>query len=711
MIRIPPHWQAEIDAGTEFGLKAKASLESAALKAETGPQRTAGPQRRSCSTKRGKCTDCSNAGTLLMEAIQADTGQAVSCGSCKAYLLSLDRMSSHDHAAIVQKLYAEIAWPQSWRATHGDKDGQRKRIGEIVSGVLAVAATTCKVARPAGVPGVRASRNPYGGSWLRKQLQRIESLKQAAIDFWQDGMELATKEQQQSRLSVCRSCPLFNDGWCDKDRGGCGCNLELKVKARAAFCPAQKWHAHGDNYRPLTSPTRNLLFHIFPRLGAEWNWHKHIERIREHQHLFNGKICIGVVTGPGLASHEEVQRLMGGIRVTDWVLRENSKLGETVTMTELLRLVQTDDPNTITFRGHCKGVTHSKDGIEQAWAEMMWAACVDIESVEDALASHEMAGPLKCHEPLVPKKNSNWFFAGSFYWFRNREIFQRQWDYTGQNRWVIEAWPEIVCQSDKAACLFFDQMDRQILRHWETIQAEYKIWKAAREVTIPVFVNVFNRLTTTRNLCEQLAAMPNVRVVIVDNASTYPPLLDWYAECPHEVVRLESNMGHHAPWLSGTVSRIATNGHYCVTDCDLDLEGVPLDLMDVLRAPLVSCVAGVCGVKKSGISLRIDDLPEWQSEVVNWEKRFWEKPIGGRYYQAIIDTTLCMYSASLLHRHAMTIGGIKTVRSAMPYTARHMPWYLDCENLDKENQQYFETANQSNSWKPQGKALASRFAH
>ena len=147
MIRIPPHWQAEIDAGTEFGLRAKASLEAAALKSETGPQRTAGPQRRSCGTKRGKCTDCSNAGTLMMEAVQADTGQPITCGSCKAYLLSLDRMSSHDHAAIVQKLYAEIAWPQSWRATHGDKDGQRKRISGIVSGVLAAATTTCKTPR------------------------------------------------------------------------------------------------------------------------------------------------------------------------------------------------------------------------------------------------------------------------------------------------------------------------------------------------------------------------------------------------------------------------------------------------------------------------------------------------------------------------------------------------------------------------------------
>jgi hypothetical protein len=227
---------------------------------------------------------------------------------------------------------------------------------------------------------------------------------------------------------------------------------------------------------------------------------------------------------------------------------------------------------------------------------------------------------------------------------------------------------------------------------------------------IPVIVNVFNRLTTTRKLCAQLAAMPDVEVIIVDNASTWEPLLEWYKEGCYEVVRLTQNIGHHAPWLSGTVSRFSHWRHYCVTDCDLDLEGVPLDLMDVLRAPLVSCMRGLCGVQKSGVSLRIDDLPEWQSDVVNWERRFWSRPVGGRYYQAPIDTTLCMYASVLPHRRAMSVGGIKTVRSAQPYTARHVPWYLDCENLDEENANYFRTASQANSWKPAGRALVSRFA-
>jgi hypothetical protein len=316
-------------------------------------------------------------------------------------------------------------------------------------------------------------------SWVQRQAERLANLKQSAIDFWQDGMTLASEGQQRQRLNICKACPIYSDGWCDQDKGGCGCNVAMKVKARAAYCPAQKWHAHTDNYRPLVNPTRNLIFHIYPKLGAEWNWHKHIERICEYQYLFNGKICIGVVTGPGLASHAEVQQLMQGIRVTNWVLAKNAKVAETVTMLELLRLVKTDDPNTITLRGHCKGVTHRVDGIEQPWADIMWQACVDMPAVEDALASHVVAGALKCHEPLVPNQQLFWFFAGSFYWFRS-DVFSRQWDTIRQNRWWIEAWPEHVAKNEEAACLFYDRMDRDIVSDWQTILTEYEFWKAAR---------------------------------------------------------------------------------------------------------------------------------------------------------------------------------------------------------------------------------------
>lgn len=223
---------------------------------------------------------------------------------------------------------------------------------------------------------------------------------------------------------------------------------------------------------------------------------------------------------------------------------------------------------------------------------------------------------------------------------------------------------------------------------------------------IPVYVNTFNRLQTTRKLCEQISALDNAVPIIVDNCSRWEPLLEWYESCPFEVVRLKENLGHHAPWISGIIDR-PNSGFYCVTDCDLDLEGVPADLMRVLAFPMTW--RRMPGVVKSGVALRIDDLPPFQSQVKEWESRFWRHRIAGSYYAAPIDTTLAMYRASTPHRTATKVAGVRAVRVGGQYTARHVPWYLDPTNLDEENANYFATANESNSWRPDGDKLTSRF--
>lgn len=224
-------------------------------------------------------------------------------------------------------------------------------------------------------------------------------------------------------------------------------------------------------------------------------------------------------------------------------------------------------------------------------------------------------------------------------------------------------------------------------------------------MTVPVYVVTFNRLTTTKRLCEQLSRMNDVRVIIVDNKSTWPDLIDWYSKCDYEVIRLTENYGHHAPWRTGITAR-PNDGFYCVTDCDLDLDGVPADLMAVLKHPLKSWSSPPV---KSGVALRLDDLPAWQTQVIEWEQRFWKHRVDAFRYWAPIDTTLAMYRRHTPVRVATKVAGIRAVRAAGPYTARHMPWYLDPTNLDDENANYFATANDSNSWRPDGNKLTSRF--
>lgn len=324
-----------------------------------------------------------------------------------------------------------------------------------------------------------------GGGVMATAVARLQSLKDAAVDFIKDGMHIASDDQQQSRLAMCETCPIYKDGWCDADKGGCGCNLALKVKARAAYCPQGKWFAHSENYRPLKDPTRSLMFHLYPLKGKEWNWHWHIEQIRKHQDKFNGKIIIGVGVDNKTATIEQVQELFAGIRVDHWLRAENSTLAETLTHVEMLSLLQTDDPNAIIFRYHTKGVTHQPGRVEQQWAEIMWTGNMDLPSVEDALASHLTCGVMRSQTPLVKTKPGAFFYAGSAYWMRAKEVFERDWRHTDKTRWWVEYVPSHLFSFAESACLFHDLTASSVLRQSyfdEQVNPEWTAWKAARGI-------------------------------------------------------------------------------------------------------------------------------------------------------------------------------------------------------------------------------------
>ena len=325
-----------------------------------------------------------------------------------------------------------------------------------------------------------------GGRPARKRptlAQRAAKLLEATARHVADDLVPTPPEALAFRERQCGNCPLMENDECTV----CGCYLQPnmlnqgKLRWRSESCPAGMWHRHNATYRPLVNPVRNLIFHLYPLKEAAWNWKWHVGKIREHAALFNGQIVIAVVTGANLAPVSEVQSLLDGIPV-EWIIAENSKQAETATCVDLLRAVKTDDPNTITLRGHCKGVTHTRDDVAQPWARLLWETCTDIDAVQDALASHIFAGPLKSHEPLVRRKPGDWFFAGSWYWFRS-DVFQRDWTHTEPNRWYVEYFPGHVAANYEAACLCHDYTSSSVLdwQYWnEGIAPDWILWKEAR---------------------------------------------------------------------------------------------------------------------------------------------------------------------------------------------------------------------------------------
>lgn len=289
------------------------------------------------------------------------------------------------------------------------------------------------------------------------------------------------------RQQCCRACPFNENDECSL----CSCPLKKnllnngKLAWRSEQCPAGRWFRHNANRRPLVNPTRNLIFHLYPKRGAEWNWHWHVDQIRDNAAIFNGKIVIGVGVGEETATIEEVKALFDGVKVAEWVVVNNSKLAETLTHVEMMRAVKTDDPNTVTLRMHTKGVTHRRDGVEQAWKELLWETCLDWQSVNDALTSHLICGPLRSCEPLVKRvSRGQFFYAGSAYWFRNKEAFEREWDYVEQSRWWVEYIPGHLFTFAESSCLLHDFTQGSVLSDelWrETIEPEWYNWRRARE--------------------------------------------------------------------------------------------------------------------------------------------------------------------------------------------------------------------------------------
>ena len=83
---------------------------------------------------------------------------------------------------------------------------------------------------------------------------------------------------------------------------------------------------------------------------------------------------------------------------------------------------------------------------------------------------------------------------------------------------------------------------------------------------IPVIINNRNLLTWPKAMVRDLSKWEGIGdIYIVDNGSTYEPLLEWYATKPCEVISLGVNAGHQAPWLCGLVQKLG-EPYYAVTD-------------------------------------------------------------------------------------------------------------------------------------------------
>ncbi len=210
---------------------------------------------------------------------------------------------------------------------------------------------------------------------------------------------------------------------------------------------------------------------------------------------------------------------------------------------------------------------------------------------------------------------------------------------------------------------------------------------------IPIIINNFNRLSYTQLLIERLEKWGYTNLYILDNNSTYPPLLEFYSHTKHKVIRLNENKGYMALWKSQVYKQFKF-GYYVYTDPDvLPLESCGEDFLKEMLLQLKSFPA----IEKLGLALSIDDLPEvyaLKQKVIEWESTHWNKKINATIYDAVVDTTFALYKP-LAKGNAEEC---PAYRIAGKYGAQHLPWYENSSLPSEEELYYRNSVTKSSSY-------------
>jgi hypothetical protein len=212
---------------------------------------------------------------------------------------------------------------------------------------------------------------------------------------------------------------------------------------------------------------------------------------------------------------------------------------------------------------------------------------------------------------------------------------------------------------------------------------------------IPIIINNRNLLTWPQKMVAKLRTLNLVKsIYILDNQSTYGPLLEWYDQLQHDpivkVIRLDKNVGHTAPWKCSELNHLL-NTLYVVTDPDLNIDNLPSNILEILSSKL----------KKSNfqkIGLKLQTGPTFNNKSIvyqhiqDWEVKRWAKcSIQDEVANIDIDTTFALYKSSNYF-----IGGGSYIHNSVV----HEPWSFSLESLqqNKEFLYYIYTSNKSCSF-------------
>ncbi|NIJ45431.1 hypothetical protein FHR24_001899 [Wenyingzhuangia heitensis] len=212
----------------------------------------------------------------------------------------------------------------------------------------------------------------------------------------------------------------------------------------------------------------------------------------------------------------------------------------------------------------------------------------------------------------------------------------------------------------------------------------------------PLYTNLVRSQLKNLKLLVDYLLTNNYKNIIIDNNSSYKPLLAYYESLNNSIniIRSKKNDGHMVFWKQDKLFKKFGKGYYVVTDPDiLPIDECPMDFLSIFLNLLIKLRT----LYKVGFSLKLDDIPEtypFKNKVLEWEKQFWKTKTKGGNFIADIDTTFALYRPKInILRYFY-----KGLRTDFPYQARHFGWYINPQKLTEEQVFYNKEANSSSSW-------------
>ena len=190
---------------------------------------------------------------------------------------------------------------------------------------------------------------------------------------------------------------------------------------------------------------------------------------------------------------------------------------------------------------------------------------------------------------------------------------------------------------------------------------------------IPVYICVRDRVSDLRGMVAWLQDAGQRNIILLDNDSTYPPLLEYFQETTAQIVLLGQNYGHHALFLAG----INPEPPFYYTDPDLEFLGPHNGLRHL-------CVLAerFPDRDKIGFGLTLEGVPRHMPQW-DWETSLQSpaREIELGVLDSPLDTTFAIYNRP-------TISVNNALRTGEPNVMRHSSWYTYPQTLSEEDRYY-----------------------